>query len=138
MSVVFGFTTSPQGPAADVLALLTAAGIRWFDRRPKTVTPSDFPYVVVYDDPGVRYPDRYFGESHKDRWTFQIVCVSRTTTGLRDVTSRVKDALIDRSIDVWGGRISQPAAGPLLEDGPESDLRLSKTLTFQLTTTRSI
>lgn len=135
--VVFGFTPAPQGPAADVHALLDLAGIRWHDHRPEKVAEDGFPYVVVYDDPGLRYRDRYPGTSRKVRWTFSIVCVARTSDGLRRITAQTADALVDRRIGAWGGLITQTAAGPLLEDGPEGDRRLSKTLTFQLTTTRS-
>ena len=104
---------------------------------PPPVTP-DRPYVVFYGSGGLAWQDRYEGGSRTYTYTCRVMCVARTTAGLRDATHAVRELLTDWRPDPHpaASPLWEEVAGPELTDGPTGDERHSITLEYRLTTRR--
>lgn len=120
-----------------ILSLLRAAGVDAHDGSPAS-TPGG-PYAAVYDDSGNAPTDRRARTSRTVAWTHRVMVVARTPQGLRDVVATVRAALTGARPNQAGDLLMEPpgSAGPVLEDGPAGDKRLSKTLTYRHHSPRS-
>lgn len=97
-------------------------------------------YVCFYDDNPLAVGTRFAGDPDKNWWTFRVMCVARTTEGLRALVTRTQSAMVWWRPDTApsSGPVRQIAAGPQLWDGSEGDRRVSTTLTFRTVTSRPV
>lgn len=125
-----------MNPTAALLALLRGAGIDALDGRPERA-PAGL-YVAVFDDAGLARTHRPATPAARHvKWTWRLVCVARTTDGLRDLVGRVRDTTSAVRLAPGADPLSEVVAGPVLDDGPTGDVRLSQTITLTTHTPRS-
>lgn len=120
-------------PVQRIIVALKAADIDAYDGEP-TTTPAGR-YVAIWDDTGLRQPDNYAGQARSNDMTFLVMCVAKTTEGLRGLVEDVADVLTGLRLD--GDRHTSPLhqefAAPELIGGPTGDKRRTKTLTYTAT-----
>lgn len=118
-------------PISATLAHLTATGLRVYDGRP-TVTPPG-PYLVVELDYVADSPWHYDAAPEQDAISIRVMAVSRYRAICRDTAKTA-----DRAINNWRPTPDLSTAawrrvdsGPMLTDGPPSDIRHSLTTIYR-------
>ena len=111
-----------------IIDRLTTAGITVYDGQPQQ-TPSGS-YAAVFDTTGVASPHRLSTRSHWTQQTHRVVLVARTPIGLRDLVATARAALTDHHLTLHTSPLRETVDAPVISDGPDTDKRLSKTLTY--------
>lgn len=125
----------------DVLARLRADDAWWDTADAQVPDTPQRPYAVVWPSGGSLSSDRLGYRPTLLGYGFQIVCAGWDRPQVLDLVGAIRGRLIG-----WqpypesksSGRVVEvPPAGPLIVDTVAGETRMSLTLTFRLSTTRS-
>lgn len=125
-------TSQTQTVVETIQARLEAATFPWqveiIDGAPQD-TPAG-PYVCIYDQTGMTRRTKWQGGVTGVFWPFQLSCVARTTTGLRDLVKGVRAAVCDWAPVAGASPIVEIGSNPVLSTGEGNDVRLTAPLTL--------
>lgn len=122
-----------------IITRLTTAGCKNPVPLDKWSSSLPGPYTLVVSDTGYGFATGYDGKPNRGTVRWQIMCVSNSENGVKDMIDDVRSALDEFSPGGTpsSGRLSEEFSGPVIDlQSAPLDVRFSLTLNYVMTTTR--